>query len=103
MIQHNAVAIGRIGEQKIESRVAWRDRMILLDGETVAEAVEEFNRYRMVPIVIGDARVARLRIGGRFRTDESPAFVESLNQTFPVKSLYNDDGSVILTYADETV
>lgn len=39
--------------------------MIELDGETLAQTVEEFNRYRGAPIIVGDPRLANLRVGGR--------------------------------------
>ena len=102
VIQPRTVAVGRMDESAIAKRVAWRERMILLNGETVGEAVAEFNRYRAAPILIGDQRIAGLRIGGRFRTDESSDFLRALEQTLPVHSADEDNGSVLLMYADQT-
>lgn len=102
VIQPETVAIGQMDGKLIAKRVAWRERMILLNGETVGEAVDEFNRYRAEPIVIGDQRIAGLRIGGRFRTDESGEFLQALEQTLPVHSVADSDGSVLLIYADQT-
>lgn len=102
VIQPRTVAVGQVDESAMAKRIAWRDRMILLNGETVGEAVAEFNRYRAAPILIGDQRIAGLRIGGRFRTDESSDFLRALEQTLPVHSATEDDGSVLLIYADQT-
>lgn len=102
VIQPRTVAVGHMDESAIAKRVAWRERMILLNGETVGEAVAEFNRYRAAPILIGDQRIAGLRIGGRFRTDESSEFLRALEQTLPVHSANEDNGSVLLMYADQT-
>lgn len=102
VIQPARVAVGQMDSGAIAKRVAWRERMILLNGETVGEAVTEFNRYRSAPILIGDQRIAGLRIGGRFRTDESADFLRALEQTLPVHSANQDDGSVLLMYADQT-
>ncbi|WP_256326083.1 FecR domain-containing protein [Sphingomonas sp. NFR15] len=102
VIQPRTVAVGKMDESAIAKRVAWRERMILLNGETVGEAVAEFNRYRAAPILIGDSRIAGLRIGGRFRTDESSDFLQALEQTLPVHSAEEDSGSVLLMYADQT-
>ena len=52
--------------------------MVELDGETVEQAADEFNRYRKAPILIGDTRVSALRIGGRFRTTDSQEFLSAL-------------------------
>jgi transmembrane sensor len=75
--------------------------MIELDGESVTQAVDEFNRYRGQPMVIGDQRLAPLRIGGRFRIDESQQFLAALEQSLPIRAVRNSDGSVLLLYRDE--
>ena len=67
----------------------------------LAQAVEEFNRYRQRPIVIGDQRVAALRVGGRFQTDESAQFIEGIEQSMPVRAVKDADGGILLLYADE--
>lgn len=103
VIQPRTVAVTKMDPKAIDGRVAWRAGTIVLNGESVAEAVEEFNRYRSVPMVIGDQRVGRLRIGGRFKTDESRSFLEALEQTLPVRAVANDDGSVLLLYSDDAV
>lgn len=102
VIQPKTVAVGQMDRKLIAKRVAWRERVILLNGETVGEAVEEFNRYRPAPILIGDQRIAVLRVGGRFKTDESAEFVQALEQTLPVHSASEGDGSILLMYADQT-
>jgi transmembrane sensor len=101
VIRPRAVAVTKMDQRTVDDRVAWRAGTIVLNGESVAEAVEEFNRYRSAPLVIGDQRVGRLRIGGRFKTDESASFLQALEQTLPVHIVTNDDGSVLLLYADD--
>lgn len=103
IIQPRTVAVARLDHRVIERRVAWRAHAIVLNGESVAEAVEEFNRYRPAPMVIGDRRVGQLRIGGRFRIDESGLFVEALERTLPVRAVANSDGSILLLYRDDIV
>ena len=103
VIQPRTVAVTKMDSKAIDGRVAWRAGVIVLNGESVAEAVAEFNRYRAAPMVIGDQRVGRLRIGGRFKTDESRPFLEALEQTLPVRAVANDDGSVLLLYSDDAV
>ena len=48
----------------IEKALAWRDGKIDLDGDTLASAVEAFNRYNSRLLVIADARLANRRIYG---------------------------------------
>lgn len=101
VIQPRAIALSRLDAQRIDQRVAWRDRTIELNGESVFQAVDEFNRYRAQPMVIGDPRVAPLRVGGRFRVDESALFLHALEESLPVRSVANPDGTILLLYRDE--
>ncbi|WCT73807.1 FecR domain-containing protein [Sphingomonas naphthae] len=101
IIQPRTVALASLDKRHIEQRTAWRDRMIELDGESVNQAIDEFNRYRSSPLVIGDQRLAPMRIGGRFRTDESDQFIAALEQSLPIRAVANGDGSVLLLYRDD--
>ncbi|CAN7585667.1 FecR domain-containing protein [Phenylobacterium sp. LjRoot225] len=60
--------------QEIERRLAWRSGQIALDGDSLAEAAEEFNRYNARRIVIEDPELAQARFVGLFRTNEPDSF-----------------------------
>lgn len=99
-IRPRAVALTLLKPDLIERRMAWRSKMVELDGDTVEQAVAEFNRYRRAPLVICDARVSGLRIGGRFRTSDSDEFLSTLLMTLPVRAVRGADGSVMLLYRE---
>jgi transmembrane sensor len=96
IIRSGAVAPTVLGGQVLRQRTAWRDGVIELDGETLPQAVEEFNRYRTQPIVVGDARLANIRVGGRFEVDEADKFLTALESSFPIDAITSADGSVML-------
>lgn len=100
VIQPRSISLTRLGSKIVEQRTAWRDQMVELDGETVEQAADEFNRYRKTPILIGDTRVSALRIGGRFRTTDSQEFLSALQLTLPIRVVDGEDGSVMLLYRD---
>ncbi|MDE1914462.1 MAG: FecR domain-containing protein [Sphingomonadales bacterium] len=101
IIHPGAVAVAAYDAAGLSQKTAWREHTIELNGSSLAQAVEEFNRYRVSPIVIGDQRVAALRVGGRFQTDESGLFIESVEQSMPVRAMKDSDGGVLLLYSDE--
>lgn len=101
IIHPDAVAVAAYDAASLSQKTAWRNHVIELNGDSLAQAVEEFNRYRPAAIVIGDQRVAALRVGGRFQTDESAQFIEGLEQSMPVRAVKDSDGGVLLLYADE--
>jgi transmembrane sensor len=59
---------------EIDRALAWRSGQIVLDGDTLGEAVAEFNRYNARKIVLEDPNLAGERLVGWFRTDEPESF-----------------------------
>jgi len=96
VIRPGAVAPTVLDEDILRQRTAWQDGVIELEGETLAQAIEEFNRYRTQPIILGDARLANIRVGGRFEVDEAEEFLLALENSFPVEVIPTADGSVLL-------
>lgn len=103
IIQPRNIALTRLSSKLVAQRTAWREQLIELDGETMDQAAAEFNRYRTAPILIGDTRVSALRIGGRFRTTDSRAFLRAIQISLPVRVVEGEDGSVMLLYRDDSV
>ncbi|PZU56553.1 MAG: hypothetical protein DI554_17300, partial [Sphingobium sp.] len=101
VIQSRSIDLTHLSPKLIDQRTAWRDQMVELDGETIEQAASEFNRYRRAPILIGDARVSSLRVGGRFRVSDSKEFLSALQLSLPIRAVNGEDGSVMLLYRDE--
>lgn len=96
VIRSGAVAPTVLNADLLRQRTAWQDGVIELDGETLPQAVEEFNRYRERPIIVGDPRLANLRVGGRFEVDEADKFLTALEGSFAVDAITAADGSIML-------
>lgn len=101
VLQPRSFVVTRLDPRMLRQRTAWRRQMVELDGETIEQAASEFNRYRAAPILIGDARVSSLRIGGRFHIAESAKFLSALAMSLPIRIVDGEDGSVMLLYRDE--
>ena len=95
-VRSGGIAVTPIEPAKIRQRISWQDGLVQFDGDTLAQAVEEFNRYRATPLVIGDPAIASLRVGGAFRLDRSEDFVQALQSGFGVRAVAGSDNSVIL-------
>ncbi|WP_222926949.1 FecR family protein [Sphingomonas gilva] len=63
---------------EIERALAWRSGGLALDGEPLAYAVAELNRYNRHQLVIVDAALGRRPIVGYFRTSEPENFARSV-------------------------
>lgn len=85
-----------IAADDMNRSLAWQQGAIALDGQPLAEAVAEFNRYNNRQMIIADRSIAAYRLGGYFRTDDIPGFVKALQATFPIRATSGPDGSVEL-------
>ncbi|MGP7796989.1 FecR family protein [Sphingomonas sp. CLY1604] len=71
--------------ERLETLTAWRDGMVMFDQTPLGDAVREMNRYRTLPIAIHDPEIARFRIGGSFRSDNSEGFLRLLANAYGLK------------------
>lgn len=99
MVGYGAVAPLVLDLDALGQRTAWRRDVIELRGETLDQAVAEFNRYRAIPLVVGDARIASIRVGGTFATNESDKFLEALQSGFGIRAVDGAQGRVYLVSA----
>ncbi|HEY9236314.1 MAG TPA: FecR domain-containing protein, partial [Phenylobacterium sp.] len=61
---------------RIRRRLAWRDGLIMLDGETLSEAAAEFNQYGSRPIRVAP-EIAERRVVGVFRILDAEGFARA--------------------------
>ena len=78
------VTAGTVAEA--ERMVGWMDGVLVFRDTALSDAVAEFNRYSARRIVVADASVGALRIGGSFRWSNAEGFVRLLEQGFPVRA-----------------
>jgi transmembrane sensor len=61
--------------------LAWREGQIVLEGETLDEAVVQFNRYNTRKLVISDPNLAEEKLVGQFRATEPLTFAGAVATT----------------------
>ena len=79
---------------EMDRALAWRDGQIVLDGDTIAAAVSEFNRYNTRKIVITDPQLEGRRIVGWFHTNEPESFARAVAAS--ENAGIDDSGGVIM-------
>lgn len=88
-----------VSNEEIDRVLAWRAGAIDLYGQSLRDAVAEFNRYNKRQIVVTDDAIADLRLGGYFQTHDVEGFVRALGTTFRIKVSTGPDGSIFLSRA----
>ncbi len=80
------VTVRRASPQEMAQRLLWERRKLYFQGETLQQAVAEFNRYNYRRLVIDESSLARLRIGGNFRALDVHSFVAALARSFNIEA-----------------
>lgn len=67
-----------------EASLSWRNGYLVFKDATLEDVARTFNRYNTRKIVIADPRIASIRIGGHFRSNNINAFLTLLRDGFPI-------------------
>ncbi|HEX7732989.1 MAG TPA: FecR domain-containing protein, partial [Rhodanobacter sp.] len=81
--------------QHAQELLDWRDGFISFHDTPLAAAVAEFNRYNRKRLVIGDAGIGAMRVGGNFRWSNEESFVRLLELGFPIRAVHAGDTIVL--------
>ncbi len=79
----------------VDRKLEWRYGKIDLAGETLREAVADFNRYNDRKLVIGDPRIADERFYGVFNTGGPEAFAAAVGASLGVEVEAHGDEIVL--------
>ncbi|WP_304715741.1 FecR family protein [Phenylobacterium sp.] len=74
----------------IRRSLAWRQGEVVLDGETLAEAATEFNRYNALKIVVETPELGQEQLVGLFSTNDPEAFVASVVTLLGAEARHED-------------
>lgn len=88
----------------VARKLAWTSGRISFDGETLSEAVREFNRYNRRHFAIADPAIARIRVGGLFDATDPESFAATLEKHFGVQrmpAVQGDDDVIRLVSSDQ--
>ena len=95
-ITSSGVRVERLSEQTAGDTLAWRNGLIVFRNTPLIEAVKEFNRYSVTPIVIADPTLAQMPIGGSFKINNAAGFVRLLEQAFGARAT-NEADAIVMT------
>jgi len=70
-----AAAPETVTAPEIARALAWHERRIEFNATPLGEIAREFNRFNQHQLVIADAALARIGLGGSFRVDDPETFV----------------------------
>jgi transmembrane sensor len=90
------VSVSRVEPQLLARRLAWTSGRLEFRGETLGEAVQEFNRYNRRQIRLSDASLAALRVGGSFGATDPESFASALGSAFKLRVASGSNEEIVL-------
>jgi len=93
----DALEVQHLPATEVSRQLTWQNGMLQFDGQSLAEAVTDFNRSNRQQIHIGDPVIGQLHIGGLFRAADINGFADAVALTLPVTVRHNADGDIELT------
>ncbi len=92
-VNHGTVSVRHMRTDDMARKLAWTEGHLAFLGETLTEAVGEFNRYNLRHLSIGDRSINEMHVGGTFSSTDPDSFVAALELKFHVAALPAADGS----------
>ncbi|WP_447752737.1 FecR family protein [Sphingopyxis fribergensis] len=86
-----APTLSTLSERDAGAVAAWQKGQLQFNGESLADAVAEYNRYLSRPIEIGDPSIRDIRMGGRFSTTDPADFCRALTQIYGISAHFERD------------
>lgn len=81
-----APQVSALTAEELESRLAWRPKVLDFDDAPLAAIVAEFNRRNPVRLVIRDPSLGSLRLNASFRSDNMEGFARLLESHFGIRT-----------------
>ena len=83
--------VQNISITQAEQVLSWRKGYLTFHDTTLADAIDQLNRYNRHKIIIADPTVAAIRISGTFRPTDNEAFVHLLQEAYSIRAATTED------------
>jgi transmembrane sensor len=100
-VSHGRVSIKRMHTDEIARKLAWTGGHLFFQGETLREAVSEFNRYNLRHLSIADPSILEMSVGGNFTATDPDSFVDALHSFHVIAIRGSDNNEVSLIAAPD--
>jgi len=74
----SSIAAMAVPAAQMHRQLAWQNGQLAFEGETLAQAAQEFSRYSDTRIVIDDPALAREEIAGLFKATDPVGFAQTI-------------------------
>jgi transmembrane sensor len=83
-------------EAERDRAAGWRRGEVVFAGEPLGIAIGDYNRYLTRKLVVGDPRLASIRLGGRFTSNDPGDFLRALRASFDIEAIPRGDVTMLI-------
>lgn len=95
-VRQRSVEVRALPRQDMMRKLAWTAGHLAFRGETLEDAVQEFNRYNQRQIAIADPSILKVQVGGIFSTTDPDSFIAALQRSFGFRVQPGNEGDLRL-------
>jgi ferric-dicitrate binding protein FerR (iron transport regulator) len=77
--------------------MAWRDRVLIFDGQPLSDVIEDINRYRPGKIILADGALAARKVHARFSLDQMADVTNLIRDAYGARVTELPGGIVVLS------
>lgn len=96
IINKNKLSVNKISPQVIEQELAWQKGMVIFDGQSLTDALDEISRYSQVKFTIEDPELASMKVSGRFKAGDIETLLGSLSYNFDLEYKQTNNNTIII-------
>jgi transmembrane sensor len=94
--QSPAAPVEKLSPETVREALAWQGPRLVFVDTPLAEVVAQFNRRNPVQLILADAELGAIPVGGTFRAENLEAFVRLLATDNDIAVEYPDAGHIVL-------
>lgn len=79
-------AVQKLDPMALSDTLSWREGKLVFRGETLAQALDEINRYTTTQFEFAEPDLADIRIAGLFQAGDVPGLLSALEQNFAIRA-----------------
>lgn len=97
IIANEERSVERMSVGQIDRELAWRAKQLIFDGESLATALKEVERYTNVHFIIDDSKLADLKVSGMFKAGDIKGLKHSLDSNFGLQFIAEPNNRIRIT------
>jgi transmembrane sensor len=95
-VAFNSTGMSQATDANLELVTSWQSGRLIFENHTLAEVLDNLNRYSKSQIMLGDDSLADIRITGVFKTGDNTRIVHTLKTYFSMRVSSDRYGNLIL-------